>query len=269
LKLRTACFAALAAVLPALAAAADFSALPQKKLFAPFPAYPTYPAFNLRYAVPAGSGSRAEINMGDEFGLVSAGFADGGKAQLGIMGGVAARFDISKVTNDFEITDFSLAFPVDYIRGDWAFRAMYWHTSSHIGDDFIKSNAIASQLLSKNVTDEFRFYAAYDPVRFLRLYAGPAYAFNLIPSVNERWRFHAGAQARTGGAPVSYFAAADFQSLERNSWNPSFTARAGVRREAERSAVSAYAEFFAGRQPYLGFMTQSETKWSLGFAFEM
>jgi len=270
MKFLSAIFMALPAVVCAAPAfASDFAFLPRKKLFAPFIADPQYPVFAVRYSMIAGGANRAEINMGDEFALVSSRLSGGATVQFGIMGGVAARFNISEITNDFEIADFTLAFPFDYSLGPWALRAMYWHTSSHIGDDFIKGGAIAPQLLSKHVTDELRFYASYNPAGFLRVYAGPGYAFNLIPSTGERWRLHGGAEARTSGRPVSLFAAADLQSLQRNGWNPSFTARTGVRREGPTSAASVWCEFFSGRLPYLGFMAAAETKWSLGFGFEM
>ena len=253
------------------AMAGDLQWLPQKKLFTPFIADDTYPSFGAKYsAVAGGSGYRAEVNMGDEFGIVARQLASGATVQFGVMGGVAARFDISKVTNDFEIADFSFALPVDYHTGPLTLRGMYWHTSSHVGDDYIIENNIPANQLSKHVTDDARFYASLEAASFLRLYGGTGYSFNLIPSVSDRWRLHGGAEVFTDRAkPVYYFGAADLQSLGRNSWNPSLALRAGVTRRGQSSSATGFCEFFTGRQPYLGFMSQSETKWSFGFAVEM
>jgi len=257
-----------AAGFAACAGAADFQWLPQKNLFEPLIADPTYPTFALKYSAVAHRGWRAETDMGGEFSIAALKLENGAKAQFSIDGGVAARFDISRITNDFEIADFSLVLPVDYSIGPLAMRFMYWHTSSHVGDDYIISNSLSPSQLSKHVTDDFRFLASYKPVEFLRLYGGGGWAFNQIPHVQKRWRTQFGAEASTPG-PQSLFAAFDFQSLERNNWNPSFTARAGVKSAGEYSAVSAFCEFFSGRTPYLGFMDSSETRWSLGFGFEL
>ena len=241
--------------------------LPKKKLFTPFFADLTQPAFALRYTKVSG-GTLAEVNLGDEFGIYRRSLG-GGELQFGLAGGAAARFDISKITNDYQIADYSLVLPADYVSGQWAFRAMYWHTSSHLGDDYIKRSGIAASSLRKHVTDDIRLSAAYSGIKPLRLYAGAGYAFNLIPKDDRRLRFQAGVEAQKPAGAGEIFAAADIQALERLGFRPSFCARAGIRRRSETSSASAFAEFFAGRLPYLGFMTEAETHWSLGLSFEM
>ena len=252
----------------ASASAADF--LPGKNLFRPFMADPTQPSYNVKLTGPVGGGRLAEINMGDELGL-AAWEMPSGKLQLGIMGGVAARFDISRVTNDFQIADFSLAFPLDYKTGPWELRAMYWHTSSHLGDDYVKSHDLQPSTLQKHVTDDFRLLAAYRVSEQLRVYGGGAYAFNIIPSEAGRHMLHGGGEYFFGQQEQKTrpFLAADLQSWQRVSWKPSFTARAGVRTKGQQQALSAYVEFFSGQLLYLGLMPQTETHWALGFNFEL
>jgi opacity protein-like surface antigen len=262
----------LAVIIAAAAGAAcadDFQWLPQKKLFAPLLADDTYPSFGAKYsAVAGGSGYRAEVNMGDEFGIMSDRLDNGATVQFGAMGGVAARFDISQVTNDLEIADYSFALPIDYRMGPLTLRAMYWHTSSHIGDDYVIANPGVT--LSKHVTDDGRFYASYDLSKFLRLYAGTGYAFNMLPKNSGFWRAQTGVEAYTDRTrPVYYFGAADFQSLGRNNWNPSFAVRTGVTRQGKTSSATGFCEFYAGRMDYIGFMTDEETKWSFGFSVAM
>jgi len=266
-------FAALAAVLlaPGVCAAGDF--LPGKNLFRPFIADPTQPSYNVRLTAPAGVGRLAEINMGDELGL-AAWETPSGKLQLGVMGGVAARFDISRVTNDFQIADFSLAFPVDYKTGPWELRAMYWHTSSHLGDDYVKSRDLQPSTLQKHVTDDFRALASFAVSDRFRVYGGAACAFNIIPSDAGKHMLHGGTEFFFGPESATkktrpFFLAADLQSWQRVSWNPSFTARAGIRAKGQQQALSGYVEFFSGQLLYLGLMPQHETHWALGFNFEL
>jgi len=257
------------AVFSAFASAAFAGeALPQKHLFAPFIADPTQPSFGARYTGVVGSGNLAEVNMGDEFGIYAQDF-NSGKLQFGIMGGVAARFDISKVTNDFQVADFSVAFPLDYKMDKLTLRAMYWHTSSHIGDDYIISHNLTPDQLSKHVTDDVRVYADYALCEHLRVYGGASYSFNMIPHTTKFYRVHTGAEASLVRGDKTYFAAGDFQSYQRMGWQPSFTTRLGVKKSGKTSAVSAYAEFFSGHLPYLGLMTETETHWGGGFIFQM
>lgn len=261
------CFAALlGAALPGVCSA---QWLPEKKAFKPFMADQTYPSFGARLTGIVGSGKRAEVNMGDEFGIVALQLKDGATIQFGAMGGVAARFNISQVTNDFEVADFSLAFPVDYINGLFGLRAMYWHTSSHLGDDFIKSNGILPGDISKHVTDDLRVLASYQVLAWLRVYGGAGHAFNLIPDTSKNNRLHSGFEASRAMGRKSVFLASDLQAVQRFGWNPSFTGRVGGRYAGDKSAVSGYVEFFSGRSLYLGLAGLQETHWSLGFTVEM
>jgi len=225
--------------------------LPEKKqLFKPFQADQTQPSYVTRVSFPSGQGKRAEVNMGDEFGIYR-GSLNGNSIQAGVMGGVAARFDISRVTNDLEIADYSLALPVDYALGGWAFRGMYWHTSSHIGDDYIRSRNVS---VRKNVTDEIKFYASRDitpQLLSLRLYAGGGYAFNYLPKRSGALRAHAGAEWYHA---KGWFCAVDLQSLARLKYQPSLNARFGWRKHGRTGDFSIFGEFAAGHMPYLGFM---------------
>ena len=118
---------------------------------------PPQPAYSAKLTAPENSGRRAEITMGDEIGLAEWNMRGDGRMRLGIVGAVAARFDVSRKTNDMEIADYTGALPVDYAFGAFSARIMYWHTSSHLGDDYIKR---VQPVLRKNVTDDFRFYVS-------------------------------------------------------------------------------------------------------------
>lgn len=245
--------------------------LPFKKIFKPLTADITNPAFGVRLTSIVGSKRLAEINMGDEFAIVNLPLNETSSLQLGAMGGVIARFDISRVTNDIQIADYSFAVPVDWkINNSLILRAMYWHTSSHLGDDYIKSNELEPWLLKKNVTDDVRIMASWQALKWLRLYGGGGYAFNQIPHLDKPWRFQAGAEAwHPLSEATSLFLAADMATKENLKWQTSFTSRAGVEFASSKAAVAFYLEFFTGRPVYLGLMNQKETHWSFGFTAKM
>lgn len=242
--------------------------LPQKKLFSPFAADITQPAFGVRLTGVVGAGRLAEINMGDEFGVARWNFG-ANKMQFGVVGGVGARFDIARITNDFQVADFSVAFPVDYVTDNWGLRAMYWHTSSHVGDDYIISHGTLPTELEKHVTDDIRLIGDYRPVAGLRLYGGMYYAFNIIPHTSDRWHTQCGVEGEKRVENHAWFAAANLAAHAKYKWQPSFTSRAGWKYYGQKSDASLFAEFFSGHLPYLSFSDQTETHWSFGFAVAM
>ncbi|MDD4003978.1 MAG: DUF1207 domain-containing protein [Elusimicrobiaceae bacterium] len=242
--------------------------LPPKKLFSPFAADLTQPAFAVRLTGVVGSNRLAEINMGDEFGIAR--WAAGrNRLQFGIMGGVAARFDISRVTNDFQVADFSLAFPIDYVADGWGLRATYWHTSSHVGDDYIISNGTLPAQLEKHVTDDFRLIGDYRPAAGLRLYGGLFYAFNIIPRTSDRWHAQCGMEGEKRIDSHAWFAAVNLAAHAKYGWQPSFNSRAGWKYYGAVSDAALFCEFFSGHLPYLALSDQTETHWSFGFSIAM
>lgn len=247
--------------------------LPQEKVFKPLSADLTYPCFNTRWTLPVGKKNLAEINIGDEFGILRFDF-NGSFMQFGIMGGAAARFDISRITNDLQIADYTLAFPLDYVKGLWVLRLIYWHTSSHIGDDYIASNNIAASILKKNVTDDVRLISSFVLFDWIRIYQGYSYSFNTIPDTDKPHGFDYGFEItlpldKNGKSSKQIFLTSHFHALQRHGWQPSATARTGVKFNGEKSALSLFVQFFAGRLPYLGFNNQKETSWAAGIGYEL
>lgn len=228
------------------------------RLFQSPVADPTSPAATVRLLEPVDGRVRAEINIGDEFGLISWG---GGRSQLGIAAGVAARFDLSSDWRDLEVADYTLMIPLDVDFGRLSLRAAYQHTSSHLGDDYIDATDAAT---IKSVADEIRATVSlpFAPVAGVsaRLYAGAGLAFNVLPDDSGRARLQGGAEIRQG----SLFAAADLQVLERADWEPALAIRAGWTARGSVAALSIFVEYFSGPLPYLAFIDRLESRWALG-----
>jgi hypothetical protein len=258
--------AALAALallaLLAAPAAAGAELLPAgHRLFGVLLADPTTPVAAVRVLNQVGGRTYAEINIGDEFGLVSSG---GGAVQLGVAAGVAGRFDLSAETRDFQVADYTLLLPLDVALGPLALRTAYQHVSSHLGDDYLDRTHAPDP---KRSVDELRVTAAW---RFAplagttaRLYAGGGLAFNVLPDDAGTGRVQAGVELARGGL----FAAADLQLLERAHWKRSFTARAGWALAGAVATARIFVEYFAGPQPYLAFYDSPESRWALGLSF--
>lgn len=228
------------------------------RLFRAPVADPTRPAATVRLLNPIGGGTRAEINIGDEYGLFS---WNDGRCQLGISAGVAARFDLASAFRDLEVADYTLLVPLDVDFGLLSLRAGYQHTSSHLGDDYLDGD---SGVTPKRVADEIRGTVSLPlaPVAGVsaRVYAGAGLAFNVLPDDAGTVRLQGGAEFRSG----SLFVAADLQVLERADWEPAFTARAGWAHPGTVAALSVFLEYFSGPLPYLAFIDRTESRWALG-----
>ena len=240
-----------------------------KEYFWPLLADPTEPHYGVRLTMPAKRRRVGEIALGDTLGVYR--FHSGATdVQLNLGGGVIGRFDVSKLTNDFQAADFTFALPVDVHRGRHDLRLMYWHVSSHLGDDFI---AHESPVLRKALTDELRWLYSFGPGR-LRFYGGHAWAFSVSPHGSRRNRFHGGAE--WSGRPflngrAHALLAGHLERLERAGPGLDLTLRAGVRVADEQrvGALTYFVEFFNGHLPYQQFTSRRETHGALGLRFEM
>ena len=148
-----------------------------REFYYPLIADPTELGYSGRYLYQVGGGHYAEITVGDYLGLLRWQLPSDWIIQLNIAGGVLARFDMNTIRNALEVTDFTAGLPLDFHHGDSTVRMGIWHTSSHLGDDFLKVNDVVIQ---KRSDDMLKVIYSYSPTKWLRLYSGGSYAFHVI-----------------------------------------------------------------------------------------
>src|SRR4029077_10554992 len=113
--------------------------------------------------------------MGDYLGLYRWALPwEAAYLQISIGGGTFGRFDLAGTSNSMESVDFFANIPIDLRFGKWSVRLMPYHTSSHLGDDFLKDTG---QTTTKHSWDNMRSLLSYDLCSHLRLYGGYTYAF--------------------------------------------------------------------------------------------
>jgi hypothetical protein len=235
-------------------------------LFAPLRADPRELQYAVRLVEPVSHTMMGEAAIGDYFSLYRA-EAGAARIQASVGGGVFGRFDLSSATNDMQSVDFYANVPLDWRFGRWSGRFMLYHSSSHLGDDFLKTSG---RVTSKHAWDNLRWLLSFEPRSRLRTYAGLTYAFRTLPEDIGRTAVQGGFEWRT--APLArqhleIYWANDFQAWERNEWNPMFNSQAGLRffRTPEDSKTfDVFLEFGAGRRPQGQFFLEKETRWSLG-----
>jgi hypothetical protein len=238
------------------------------ELFKPLKADPRELQYFLKWAVPVSNHSVGEVALGDMLGLYRGSFA-GGEFQLSGGGGIFARFNVSSESNDTQVIDFYGNMPLDYRRGDWATRILAYHTSSHLGDDYVKEKNIQTE---KHTFDNLKFLLAYNGWKAVRIYGGYNYLVRTIPG-DDRNAFQGGLEwSRLVRSHSEVYWATDFQSWERTGWNGQLHTQIGWRvfkRPEQKRSITLFGEFGAGGMPYGQFYRENETYWGMGLKFQL
>lgn len=254
-----------------LPAHSDSGFLPSAhEVFKPLQADPRELQYALRVVLPVSHKLFGEAAIGDYLGLYRWTLANGAMLQVSGGGGMFGRFDLADTSNDMQTVDFFGNVPLDFRQGKWSGRFMLFHTSSHLGDDFVKTTG---RVIQKHSWDNLRWVLAYNPLISLRLYGGYTYAFRTLPEGIGRNAFQGGAEWSSGwwdGGHAQTYWANDFQSWGRAAWKPMFNSQLGVKfaqDTASERAVAFFLEFGAGRQAQGQFFLQQETHWVSGVKF--
>jgi hypothetical protein len=244
---------------------------PSHGLFKPLLADPRELQYAVRAIWPVGHRSMGEAAIGDYLGVYRWNLPNDAAFQISAGGGVFGRFDLSSQSNSLQVADYYANLPFDYQRGPLGLRFMIYHTSSHLGDDYLKAHGGEAE---KHTWDNLKWLASYDLSQRWRGYGGYTYVFRTLPS-GGRNALQAGFEGNSKlflDDHAQLYWANDFQSWERVGWNPMFASQAGVkflRDPATPRWISVFLEFLTGRQPHGQFYLESETRWSLGVRFEL
>ncbi len=241
-------------------------------VFQPLQADPRELQYALRAVLPVGHRTVGEAAMGDYLGLYRWDLGEEKSFQLSAGGGVFGRFDLSQKTNDLQTTDFYGNLPFDFRAGDWSTRFMIYHTSAHLGDDYLKR---AGRVTEKHAWDNIKWLLSYDVAPRLRLYSGYTYVFRTLPGGIGRHAIQGGFELKTKWMAqdhLQYYWANDFQAWERARWNPMVNSQIGftmAKKAGDSRAVSIFIEYEAGRSPQGQFYLQKEARWNLGIQFHL
>ncbi len=245
---------------------------PSHMLFKPLLADPRELQYALRLVMPVGYRNKGEVAIGDYFGIYRVKLpGEDNYFQVSGGGGVFARFDLSSYTNELQVADYYANLPFDWRFSKWSFRFMAYHTSSHLGDDYLDQT---NGNTTKHTWDNLRWLASYDWSPRLRTYAGYNYVFRTLPK-DGRNALQAGTELYSDWWDKGHcqaFWASDFQSWERVEWNPIFTSQAGVtfaKTPHDPRGIALFVEYMAGHRPHGQFYENTEYRWNLGVRFHL
>jgi hypothetical protein len=245
---------------------------PSAQVFEPLSADPRELQYAVRAVTPVGHSSLGEAAIGDYLGVYRFAIGADMVAQVSGGGGVFSRFELAAKGNDMQSADFFANVPFDIRSGSWSGRFMIFHTSSHLGDDYLTANGIRTE---KRAWDSLRWLGSYDGPCNTRLYGGYTYAFRTLPHHLGRSAAQSGVEwksSRTAEGPLQWFLATDMQWWQRSAWKPMMTSQAGLRLgrgSGETRGLTFFVEYTTGRRPEGQFFDQQESRWTLGTRFHL
>lgn len=181
--------------------------------------------------------------------------------QWNVEGMAYSRFLLGGGVNEFQTVDFLANLPLYVRHGPFSARAMAFHQSSHLGDDYIRRTGDEGFRYSDEGVNAV---LSYEAARWLRVYAGGTYLLHTVPFPQRR-------SGQTGLEMTSrqlvgrkyllrFFVAEDAQTHENVHWNVNSRTIGGVEvgyKGVPRS-MRLYGGYFTGHSPFGQFYLQKE-----------
>jgi hypothetical protein len=190
--------------------------------------------------------------------------------QFDLFGGIFTR---ESNYHTLEAIDYHFGFPVSFASGPWEGKLSYEHTSTHLGDDFIKQTG---QLKHARVRDEIVTGLSYRFGEALRVYTEVGYAAMTMttPGPRKRDRYDVGIEwnnRRPTGCYGEPYAAVDLQLIGDEDYTPDLSAQVGwqwTNPTCRISTLRVGLEGYDGRSPYGQFFQTHESFLGLGVFFD-
>ena len=145
---------------------------------------------------------------------------------VGLEGAVFARFSLQVITRELANTDWVFAVPLVLHRDGGWLRLRYYHTSSHLGDEYQRQFGPSSINFSRDGAD---FTGYVRPSPRLALYGMTFWSVNSHPEESQLWEFRGGIELDPDdSASWRAFLMADIHVEEGTGWTPRWTLQTGL-----------------------------------------
>jgi hypothetical protein len=192
--------------------------------------------------------------------------------QLDIEGAVFPRLDPQGISTPLIGDDYRFGIPLTYGKGNWEFKAGYYHISAHLGDEFIIQNPSEAAARINFVRDGLILGAGYFWTPAFRTYAEVGAA--AVDGGAKPMEFQFGfewAQARDTGARGGPFVAVNADLRQEVDYNGTFSVQCGWmwRKYVRGSNFRIGAQYVCGKSDEYEFFNQSESRigWGLWYDF--
>ena len=197
-----------------------------------------------------GRGVELEVSIGTTLPiLLLAGKAGGHQVVSGIEAVAFARFGLQVLERELIASDWVFAIPVVWHRRRGWVRFRYYHTSSHMGDEYARRFGDPGMNFSKDAAEIMSFQSLSAGLGF---YGGARYSYNVHPEESKRWVLRAGGQfeARERGGRFRPFLATDME-WDQDAGGSRLEVKAGswLPRVGGRRALSIALVYLTGPSP--------------------
>lgn len=208
-----------------------------------------------------GRGIEVEVSIGTTLPVILlAGRPGDNPVVMGIEAAVFARFGLQVLERELIASDWVFAVPVLWKRNKGWFRLRYFHTSSHMGDEYARRFDDPGINFSRDAAEIFAFRALSPQ---WGVYGGLRYAYNVHPEESKRWVLRGGSQveAEETGSSFRPFAAADLE-WDQSAGSPRIEMDAGVwlPKVGDRRALRLLLTLLSGPSPLGQFNGKATTQ---------
>ncbi|MFA5976264.1 MAG: DUF1207 domain-containing protein [Elusimicrobiota bacterium] len=239
------------------------------ELFSPLQADPAEPHFGFQLGFPVSHTAIARIDIGDYLGLYRWALDDVGVLQLNVGGAINTRFDATS-SHNLQVVDFYGNVPLD-LRIKWfSLRSMFYHDSSHLGDDYLRENNLVGQ---SNSWEAWRETLSVQVYKALRFYGGYQQAIHTKPNWSGRKAIQGGSELYFNTSEKSFwhsYWANDVQAWERSNWDVTWISQIGFKTGdafSKGRGISYFVQFKMGPRYEGQFYQNKETIWGAGLKF--
>lgn len=245
-----------------------WTVLPTDLLYTSYLAGPKEPRLALAVLHEKDIGWQMELEAGARVGILRYGSLNDNVLegwQLDIEGAGPPRLNIEEEL-DLDAADFRVGVPLTWRRGAYQAKFAYYHTSAHVGDEFLERNPGFQRI--NYVRDAFVLGGGYFPDPDLRLYAEIGYAFNTDGGA-EPWELQFGAEfspAEHSGLRGAPFWAINGYLREEVNWGGNVNMMIGWQWRGDRNnnLFRIGLQYFNGKSMQYSFFQNSEQLFGFG-----
>ena len=243
--------------------------LPDSKLFRPLQADPREPRLAIafqEYETDDRDFTAADFHVGTTFDFYR-GRLGNGSWQIGITGGVFSAVDHDAKNKDIFNVDYIIGLPFTYRNGDWSSRIRYYHSSSHLTDEFIFSNQLEFDDRLDISYDVVDFLLSHDWNQF-RLYGGAGYIFRSTEDLDKTLG-QAGLEYRNFNVfdNLGLSFAVDVKGRSELDWELAQSFQLALISRANKREVHYFLEYYTGPSPNGQFFFDEVDYYGLGIRF--
>jgi hypothetical protein len=211
----------------------------------------------------------AELSIGTRLPVFQfQGLSTGNPLVVGLEAAAFARFALQVLQRELVATDWFFAVPVVWHRRDGWFRFRFYHTSSHMGDEYARRFEDTGRDFSRDAAEVFYFH---DVLSHMGVYGGARYAYNVHPNSSKRWVLRAGGQLQRPVENVIFrpFLATDVEWDQDAGESPRMEVRAGaeLKNTGILQGLRLSLTFLTGPSPLGQFNGESATQ--VGLTLQM